>query len=74
VKRLAEKPEREQTGHSPNNRCSGPVLLSSWLHGAAPRQPSCHPPRKLGSYRPLSYPLGAGVPLVHRTAGVGIGI
>jgi hypothetical protein len=34
------------TGHSPNMRYSGPQLLSSWLHGAAPRQPSCHPPRR----------------------------
>jgi hypothetical protein len=35
VKRSAGKPEREQTGHSPNNRCSGPVLLSFWLHVAS---------------------------------------
>jgi hypothetical protein len=38
----------------PNKRYSGPQLLSSWLHGAAPRQPRCQLPRKLGSLGPLS--------------------
>jgi hypothetical protein len=39
---------------TPNMRYSGPQLLSSWLHGAAPRQPRCHLPRKLGALGPLS--------------------
>jgi hypothetical protein len=57
-----------------NNRYSGPQLLSSWLHGAAPRQPSCHLPRKLGPLGPLSSTLGAGSHAVLRTVGVGFGI
>jgi TonB family protein len=33
-------------------RYSGPQLLSSWLHGAAPRQPSCQLPRRARAVGP----------------------
>jgi predicted RNase H-like HicB family nuclease len=36
----------------PNMRYSGPQLLSSWLHGAAPRQPSCQLPRRARAVGP----------------------
>jgi hypothetical protein len=39
---------------TPNMRYSGPQLLSSWWPGAAPRQPRCQLPRKLGPLGPLS--------------------
>jgi hypothetical protein len=71
VKRSPGKPEWEQTGHSPNNRCSGPVLLSFWLHVAKRRgnQNASSLPG-VGPCRPLSYPLGAGVSVGSQTIGV----
>jgi hypothetical protein len=51
-------------------RYSGPQLLSSWLHGAAPRQPSCHPPRRARVVGPAELTVRRRCPVGSRTTGV----
>jgi hypothetical protein len=51
-------------------RYSGPQLLSSWLHGAAPRQPSCQLPRRARAVGPAELIVRRRCPCGSRTTGV----
>jgi hypothetical protein len=51
-------------------RYSGPQLLSSWLHGAAPRQPSCQLPRRARAVGPAELTVRRRCPVGSRTTGL----